>query len=392
MLQRRSKHGPIGLDIGTAGIKMVQFADQGGDPVLIAAAHCPLPWSAGDARPPEEVIRQAIAEALQRHKFQGRRVVTALGTGEFHMKNIRLPKMPPKEMEAAVEFEAQDRFGFGDRGAQFQHIVAGEVRHGNELKEEIIVFAALDSQVETRLDMLGSLKLEPLAIDVAPCAAARSFFRFLRRAEDVDAVNVFLDVGWRGTSIVLTHGTKVSFLKMVEAGGQHFVEAIAKALSIPHEQAADLRVRILHEAAGRRATEQESVPNDVRAAATDAVRSVAERIAKDVQMCLRYFAVTFRGQRPQSLTLVGGEAREPSLMPIIAEGIDIPCTIGHPLRGVGRVGSVGLPDQRAFQPAWAVACGLALRGSRWVGHAEPRAPLSGAVSPPASAPAPAGAA
>ena len=37
MLRRRSKHGPIGLDIGTSGTTTEQFTDEEGDPVLVAA-------------------------------------------------------------------------------------------------------------------------------------------------------------------------------------------------------------------------------------------------------------------------------------------------------------------------------------------------------------------
>lgn len=376
MFSKRTKHGPIGLDIGAAGIKMVQFADEGGDPVLLAAAHRPFRASEGDARPSDEAVRQTVSEALQQQGFQGREVICALGTGEFQMKNIRLPRMPTKERASAIEFEARDRFGFNEQEAQYQHLVAGEVRHGNELKEEVIVFAALDSEIEARLALLESLKLDPAAVDVAPCAMARSFFRFLRRTEDADAVNVFLDIGWRGASIALTYGTRVSFLKLIDAGGRQFVEAVAKGLSISNEEAAALRQRIMHETAGRRAGDREAVQAEVLAAVNDAVRPIAERIARDVQMCLRYFAVTFRGQRPRSLTLVGGEAHEPSLMPIIAEGIDVPCTIGNPFRGVGRIGALGTREQRTLQPAWATACGLALRGSRWTGLSERSGPMS----------------
>lgn len=367
---RRLRHGPIGLDIGANGIKMIQFADQGAEPVVQAAASYPLPPALEDADARRTAIEQAIADALRRHPFKGREVVTALGFGEFQMKNIRLPRMPPEERAGAIEFEARERFALGDQAAQIRHLVAGEVRAGNELKDEILVFAAADDLVHTRLTLLESLHLQPTAMDLAPCAVARCFFRFMRRTADVQAVNVFLDIGRRGTAIVLTHGTEVAFLKLIEVGGNHLDEAVAKALSISHEKANDLRVRIMREKTGRRADDRAGVAEDIRAAVTDATRPVVERIGRDVQLFLRYFAVTFRGQRPQSLTLVGGEAHEPSLLTTINEGSDVPCTIGDPLRGVSGGADVVATDHRPYQSAWAVAGGLALRGSRWLQHAE----------------------
>ncbi len=367
---RRMRPGPIGLDLGANGIKMIQFADHGAEPVVQAAASYPLPPALEDADARRTATEQAVADALRRHPFQGRDVVTALGFGEFQMKNIRLPRMPPEERAGAIEFEARERFALGDQAAQIRHLVAGEVRHGNELKEEILVFAAPDALVYARLAMLERLRLRPVALDLAPFAVARCFFRFMRRTADAQAVNIFLDVGRRGTAIVLTHGTEVSFLKLIDLGGEHLDEAVGKALSISAEKANDLRVCVMREKTGRRAADRAGLPEDIRSAVTDATRPVVERIARDVQLFLRYFAVTFRGQRPQSLTVVGGEAHEPLLLPVLAESSDVPCTLGDPLRGIAGGAEVVAADCRPYQSAWAVAGGLALRGTRWLRHAE----------------------
>jgi type IV pilus assembly protein PilM len=381
VIRRRMKHGHIGVDIGTSSIKLLQFADDCGQPAVVAASHVQIPWSIEDPAERLAVIERALGQALREQPFQGREAVSALGISAFQMKSIRLPKMPAEELAGAVEFEARDRFDLGGQSAQFRFVTAGEVRHGNELKQEIIVFAAPDEEVRAHLKLLEACKLRPVALDITPCAVARSFVRYLRRAEDAQAINVFMDVGWRGTSIVITRGAELTFLKVIDVGGEHFNNAVAQALSISKEEAADLRIRIMRGAGGRRAGDAVAVPEDVQAAIADAVRPLVERLSRDVQLCLRYFAVTFRGQRPESLTFVGGEAHEPSLTKIIGEAVDVPCTIGHPLRGVGQVGLLGGRDRRTIQPAWTVASGLALRGSRWVRTPDAHASRGAAAVP-----------
>ena len=360
--------------MGASGVKMLQFSDEGARPAVLAAAHYHIPPSLEEPEDRRDAVRQAIVDALRHRAFRGRETVTALGHREFQMKNIRLPRMPAEEKASAIEFEAEDRFGMSAETTQFRHITAGEVRHGNDLKEEIIVFAAEDGVVDERLELLESVKLRAKSIEIGPCAVARSFMRFLRRGQDTRAVNVFLDVGRRGTSVILTHGHTVSFVKVIELGGQDFDAAVSRALSIPLGEVGELRVRIMAENKSRRGDERGRVPEEVRATVSDAVRPVVERITRDVQLCLRYFTVTFRGLRPSNLTLVGGEANEPSLLAILREGADVPCTIGDPLRGVARLGG---PEQRTLRPAWALACGLALRGTRWVQKGNPHA--SGAL-------------
>ncbi len=364
--RRRKKCGPIGLDIGSSGVKLLQLSSELGQPTVVAAAHAEFPSEIPQSTDMNELVERAVADCLRRGPFEGREVVTAFGNGEFQLKNVRLPRMPSEELAAAVEFEASERFDFSRSSAQVRFIPVGEVRHGNEIKEEVIVFAAPDDAVTSRLAVLENLKLSPVAIDLTPCAVARSFVRFLRRSEDVNAINVFLDVGFSGTNVVITRGSEINFIKQVEVGGRHLVDAVAKALSISLQEAADLRLRIMREGGGRRDDDQTTVPEDIRAALKDAVKPLIERLSRDVQMCLRYFAVTFRGQRPDSLTLVGGEAYEPILAPTLTQAFNVPCMVGHPMRGIGRLGDLGGRDRRTMQPAWATACGLALRGSAWV--------------------------
>lgn len=380
MLKRQPRYGPIGIDVGGASLKMLQLVDEGGAPSVATAAHYVIPSGVEGAVPREVLIQRAIADALRRHPFHGRAVVSALGIRDFQMKSVRMPRMPASDLASAVKFEAQDRFDLDPETSQYRFITAGEVRHGNELKEEVIVFAVPDDVVQARLDLLEFCKLRPAAIDITPCAVARSFFRYLRRAEDAHAVNVFMDVGLCGACIAIARGTELMFLKVIEVGGRHFNSAVAESLNISAEEAAELRLRLMQGSQGRRAADKQAVQDEVRTTVSNAIRPLVERLARDVQLCLRYFSVTFRGQRPESLTFVGGEAHEPMLGAIIGEAVDVPCTIGHPLRGISRVSLIGGSDTRTFQPAWAVACGLAMWGSEWIKPAQLPAGVSASGS------------
>ncbi len=249
MLGRRFKAGPIGLDIGASGIKMLQLVDDGGKPCVLASMQRDLPTASDDADS-VGALKEAVATALRDLPFKGRDVVTAFGSGEFQLKSVRLPRMPADELASAVVFEAADRFDFGGKPTQIRHLPVGEVRQSGELKEEVVVFVASDERVAARIELLESLKLRPVAIDAAPCAAARSFVRFLRRAQDAGSVNVFVDIGLRGASIIVTRGADISFLKMMDVGGGLFNEAVAKALGVSTKEAADLRVRIIESRKG----------------------------------------------------------------------------------------------------------------------------------------------
>ncbi|MBK8270846.1 MAG: pilus assembly protein PilM [Planctomycetes bacterium] len=178
LLKRHKRKGPIGLDIGSSGIRMLQLACEAGQPVVVASAFCELPNNLPDTADMLEIVSKTISDALRRHPFEGRDVVTAFGNGEFQLKNIRLPRMPAEEMPGAIEFEAKERFDLSRAPAQIRHLSVGEVRHGNELKEEVIVFAALEEAVQARIALLESLKLTPIAIDLTPVRSHAHSFAF----------------------------------------------------------------------------------------------------------------------------------------------------------------------------------------------------------------------
>jgi len=376
-MKLRSANGnPIAIDLGSASVKLLQVDPHGPRPVVTGALFRTLP--AGLPAPEYEArVETILSDALRGGAFRGRRVVLALQPGQFEIKSFRMPRMPREEMDAALQLEAEDRFGFGEHG-QYRYLVAGDVRQGNETKEELIAFGVRETQVAGLLRLLERLKLEASSLDLSPCAMARSFARFLRREEDAAAINVFIDVGARSTDLVMTRGADVAFVKVIEVGGHQLDESVARRLEISVEEARRVRLSVLAATRGSRergGSSENSLPDNMREAVYDGMRPIVDQIVKELLLCLRYFAVTFRGQQPQSITFVGGEAHNPLLSGLLGEIIDIPCLVGDPLRGMDQAVAPGTLGPWTFRPAWGVAVGLALRQTRWVHAAGTAAPM-----------------
>ncbi len=386
---KRENVGPIAIDAGAHRAKIVQLVERERQLAVLAWAELAPPADCATSESRDAWLRVALADAIQRRGFRGRRAVTALGTGEFEMKNVRLPPMPAEELSGAVEFEAQERFGLTPEQAEFRHLVSGQVRHGNETREEVIVFAAKREAIDARVGLLTAARLDPAALDITPCATGRCFVRFLRRSEDAATVNVFLDVGWRGTSLIVTRGAEVCFVKLFEIGGAAFTKAVAERLDVGPDEAMQIRRRIIAQATQRRTDESSEVNAELCNSVADAIRPAVEQLAREVHLSMRYFSVTFRGQRAECLTFVGGEAHEPTLVPIVGAGLDIPCTVGDPLRGIEGTKALAEREARSYRPAWSCAIGLALRGlgGGQAGTRPAVAPETRAEKTPAEAPA-----
>src|SRR5687767_4597097 len=91
--------GPIGLDIGARWVKLVQFSADGQRLIDVARAEISV---AGEEITSDE-LRRAVEKARQGRAFVGRRVVVCLSDRQLFLQNIRVPKVPPAEMDRLVQ-------------------------------------------------------------------------------------------------------------------------------------------------------------------------------------------------------------------------------------------------------------------------------------------------
>ena len=352
------KSRPIAMDIGTDSIKLLQMQRMGNVVSVRACARWRFPQDAlSDPPQRRRLAVQAVRDMLKNGSFRGRRVVTALPSSSLNIKNVRLPRMSDEELREAVTFEAKERFGFEVTADKLSYLNAGEVRQGAETRDEIIMLAAPPDALDEHLDMLDEMGLNPQHIDAEPIALFRSFERFLRRREDEPAVSVLVEVGRGGTRVVVARGRQIVFVKSIDIGGQSFTQALAKHLNLSYRDAAELRIRTMP---------QDGAPEPGQSAAAlnltvrDAMRPQVEDLAREVGLCLRYCSVTFRGLRPNCVTLTGGEAYDPALQSLLSEQLNAKCVLGQPLRGID-VANLDVADRRGTLSEWAVCAGLAIR-------------------------------
>jgi type IV pilus assembly protein PilM len=102
---------------------------------------------------------------------------------------------------------------------------------------------------------------------------------------------------------------------------------------------------------------------EVRQALADAVRPEVEELADEINKCLRYHSVTFRGSRPEQLTFIGGETHEGSIPSMLGDRLGIPVVVGQPFRGIDTGGLGPDLDRRGMLSEWTVAFGLSLKGA-----------------------------
>lgn len=352
----RSMTFPIGVDVGHDSVKMIQLERIGDQLSVSASARLPLPAEArtqpeGRVKAAAQVIRQMFRHG--KNGFRGQRAVVAVPRDMLHVRNLRVPTMPLNELASVIGFEAKNVLPFDPAEATVQFIPAGEVRQGTESRQEVIILAVKNSDVDDFLDALNPSGLDLESLDVEPCALYRTVDRFVRRREDEQDVHVLVDVGSQRTQVVIGRGRDVSFAKPIDIGGRHLQEAVMRKLGVTPEEVQALRRRLAEES-----TIDEHDP--VRQAANDATRALMEELGREISLCLRYYSVTFRGQRPTKVRLVGGEVNDGQLLAVLNRVLSIPAEAARVLMSVD-TSRMSIEDRRGAMTAWALAFGLSLK-------------------------------
>jgi type IV pilus assembly protein PilM len=348
--------GPIGIDLGTHHVRLLQLASHGGRLEVIAAQETTTPPDPGPRACGS--VFASVRPLLASGGFRGRRVVLAVTHPTVRVKNFRLPIMPDDELEQAVRFEAAERFQSLDAAPEIRYLNAGRVESAQGAQFELIVTAVRGDSLAAVLEATEREKLQVESIEFGPAAMFRPFERYLKRDEDDGQINGFLDIGHGGSRLIITHGDNIGFVKVLDIGCAALEAAIAASLGVSADETSDL-----YALSARNGDPASATAGDERLPAVwQAMAGSIEQLGKEIGLCLRYYAVTFRGLRPDGITCVGGGARHGSLLARLAGVVGVPINPGHPLRGVHCATALAGPDRRSGQPEWATAAGLAMRG------------------------------
>ena len=361
---------------------MIQLAFNAGHTSVFAARKVRIdPNINGDPQARRNFIVSAARSLLEEGGFRGRDVVSCLPTERLKITSIRLAETEGEEIEQALKKEVSHRFGLDADNDAVNYMVAGNVRQGDEVKNELILFAADDQSIRSHIGLLEEAGLRPVGIDTLPCALFRSFERSLQRQEDRERTAVFVDVGSCFTTVVFSRGPEITFVKQIQIGGEDFNKEIAARLGVGLNEAEDLRSRLRTERSADAvfgaaqmyapAESSDSPPNQAcdaldkstRQVMVDAVGSASQKLATEISLCFRYYTVTFRGKRVERAVFSGGEAYERILLNVLRRQLAVDIEVAQPLRGFDMTNLHFESDKRGLLCEWAVAVGLGLKGS-----------------------------
>ena len=407
-----AQHSPVAIDFGSASVKLLQIGS-GERPALVAAAEIPVPDSIrGDNDRLLAYYAEWLPKALRDGKFRGKRIVVGIPSHQTYIGHMQLTETPGVSKDDLIKGQLQTQMGVSPNGVVVRNIEVCPVNRSGQTQTEMICFAISRETVMRYLEMFKKMRLEVVGVHTETLAMVRAFDHLNRRAADVNVSTLYVDMGWCGTRVAITHGKDIVFARFIPIGGKHFDQLIASKVHCDMVSARAHRLSIPQALTHRNiSVTQRSAQTNVGAAASTTVAAIAgggastdtlvedsstatadrragnvpaelrvavppgdapktavnvdisellDTITDELSMCVRYHQGLFQGRPMDRAIFVGGEARQAWLCQHVVKSLRIAAQLGDPMARLQVQEAVATPGLTLGkpQPGWTVACGL----------------------------------
>jgi type IV pilus assembly protein PilM len=328
---------PVGLDIGTTAVKLIELS--GSEPPYELETIALV--SLTDVDEHASACARAISLILESNSIGTEHAATSVCGSNVAVRDLRFPKLDAKEVQGAVWYEGSQVIAFDINDAYVDYAVMGDAATDAD-KLEVLFVAALRPEVDVKTRIIEASGLEPRLVGIDMLVMLDA----LMLREDIPETVALLDIGAKSTGIGIARAGSPPFVRDLEIAGNAYTQAIAEELDISFAQAETAKIA---ESASR--SEVQHV-----------VERVTDRLVRELKRSLVYYQTREHGSDIKKIYVCGGSSRLPGLTSAASEALGIPVEHWSPIHDVKVDGSrFDLPSVEQLGPFVSLATALAMQ-------------------------------
>jgi len=344
-------NGKLGIDIGTASIKIIELENKNGHFSLTNYGLFELKGSTNAAgvagqnilRLPDDEIVWGIKEVIKKANIKSVNVIASIPSFSTFSTVIRMPYLSEQDLARAIPFEAKKYIPIPlDEVNMDWSIIEAAQNKNNPEKPMVDVFLAAVPKVETlryqRIMQNAGLALK--AIELENSALIRGLI-----GNDLSPI-VVVNIGGRSTSILIVSKGYERIGHNYEIGGFEITKSIARSLNISPEKAEELKKKM-----GLNQNDDNIIQQ--------AMTSLVDMMVFETNKTIANYE-EFSGQKVTKVMLVGGMVNMPNFLNYFKQKLNREVFAGNPMA------RVVIPQDLnkivgEISSTFAVATGLAMR-------------------------------
>jgi type IV pilus assembly protein PilM len=323
---------PVGIDIGTSSIKLIELQEKKGKLELLKCAVNPILG---------EDVKTSLKDLLAISKLSSKAANISLSGPSVIVRYIEMPPMKKEELKSAIKFEGGKYIPFGINEAILDCAMLDKNLLGAANK--ILLVAAKRDRVNNCMEMFKEIGLDIAAIDVDSMAIFNSFQRLSleNRPENIYAI---INIGAKFSNMNIVVKEYPYFTRDIMWGGIDITSRIKELLGLSMDEAEALK----------------RIPGERKTEITNAIMPALEKFISEIRMSLDYFETQF-GRSIEKIYISGGTAHLFNMPDFLKENLGIEAILWDPFDGI-EILDESIDKNLVNSPAqFAVARGLALR-------------------------------
>ena len=356
----------LGVDIGSAGIKVVELKNEGGRPRLITYGYVDEAIKMSHDSTKEEQAKNValLKSILEKSNVTTKKVVVGIPSFSVFSSVISLPIMNQKDLAQAVYWQAKkivpislDEMTLDWKILNDKEVAENKIKkeknkdnkegEKKEVKPEpkkkdlkILIAAAPKKLVSKYVELFKSAELELISLETENFALERSLV-----GGDKNPVMI-VDIGSITSDISVVENGIPVLSRSVDTGGEAITKAVMNSMHVDRKRAEQFKKDIGFNAG------QGNLPKVME-------ESIAP-IINEIKYSFDLYASRQTNQRIEKIVLTGGSAFLPNMPEYLSKLLNIQVFVGDPWDRV--IYPVELkPVLSNLAPRFSVAVGLAMR-------------------------------
>jgi type IV pilus assembly protein PilM len=167
----------------------------------------------------------------------------AIAGASVIVRHVKLPRMPESALRKSIRFEAAKYISTSIEDSCIEFEILGPV-DGEPDKMNVMLVAAPNEMINSRIQTLEMAGLEPVAIDIEAFAVQRALMEIANVTGSVDDTIALLDIGANSTDVTIVARGYFALTRHIPIAGDHFTNAIRNAKLCTFEEAEEIKMTV----------------------------------------------------------------------------------------------------------------------------------------------------
>ncbi len=324
---RFSANPILGIDVGTAAIRIVELSKQGGEPKLENYAEISSEFlydkpfrelGKNSLSLSTEYIAEAIGPLLEEAEIQTRRANFALPDFSSFFTTLNLPPMSKEELPEAVRFEARQHVPLPVSEMALDWVPAQRLDQLQQQQDQqgvtVLLVAVPQRVIEQYKEIAEAVQLQLESLEAEVFSLARAL-----TADDSESTFACIDIGARSTTCSIVENGAVTMSHSFSASGDNLTASLKEKLEVEAGTAEHLKRRYGVQEQGK--------------AIGEVLRPELDSIIMEADKLFQHFHQR-QGKVVQRVVLAGGGAHLPGVVQYFSEEMRKEVSIANPFQHV----------------------------------------------------------